>query len=126
MRKWNVARHAHPVPRIGRGHDGRRGELRDRDVVRVPVRAVRTEGDDDVGTDASQVEHEVRDHLARVGPIQLAIAEREQRQVTHAEHGGRRLELGSPNGAEHVRSRVPGRVAMATIPPALTPRGGDQ
>ena len=66
---------------IGRSDDGRGRELRDRDVIRMSVRAVRSERHDDVRTNSPQVRGDACDHLARRSALsRLLIAIFEQRR----------------------------------------------
>jgi hypothetical protein len=68
-----------------RGRDDRSGrELRDRDVIGMPVGAVRPEGDDDVWVNAPQMFDDGGDNVLWVGAVEFLIAIVEQRNVVHA------------------------------------------
>ena len=63
---------------VRRGDDGRRGELRDRDVIRMSVRAVWSERHDDIGTNPPQVPDNARDSLTWVRPVEMLVVVVEQ------------------------------------------------
>jgi hypothetical protein len=58
---------------VGCGDDGRRGELRDGDVVRMSVCAVGPERDDDVGLLPPQVPDYARDGVAWVRSVEPLV-----------------------------------------------------
>ena len=114
--------------RVGRGHDGRRRELGDRDVIRMPVRAVRPERHDDVGPDAPQVTGDARDRLARIRPIELLIAIVEQR--SSRARPAPRPRRAAPLSRISASATAPGMLGrtgpMPAVSAGIAARGGQQ
>ena len=78
-------RRRHRHRRIGRANDCRRRQLADGDVIRVPVRAVGTESDDDVRFDAAQMAGNPADRFDRVDPIECTVGVIEAADLSDAE-----------------------------------------
>ena len=117
--------------RVERGIDGRhrcrRGELRDGDVIRIPVTAVRGEGHHHVRADSSPLPGDPTDGLPGVGAIQPLVLVAEQRHVADAERAGRRVELGLANRGERGLARMFRCAAgVALVASALAKRGGHE
>jgi hypothetical protein len=58
--------------------DGRCGELRDRNVIRVPVSTLGSECHDDLGMDSSNMLNDGSNSFARVCVIEMLVAEIKQ------------------------------------------------
>ena len=101
---------------VCRAHDRRRGELRDRDVIRVPVGAEWIERDDHLRPDASNVAGDFFARLCPIDAIQLAIEVIQQAHFAHAKLACRRAQLGLACLPDDGRPR---RRAFVVEPPAL-------
>ena len=101
---------------VGGPHDRRRGELRDRDVIRVAVGAERIERDDHLRPDASNVAGDFFARLCPIDAIQLAIEVIQQAHLAHAKLACRGPQLGLACTPDDSRPR---RRALVVEPPAL-------
>src|SRR5262249_61755153 len=92
-------------------------ELRDRDVIRRPVRAFRSEGQHDVGLYAPDVRGDVGDRGTRIGAVEMLIVIVEHGDVSKAEHAGCAAKLALADGRQGRRAgmlRVSWRMAAVT------------
>src|SRR5262249_58201176 len=89
-------------------------KLRDRDVIRMSVRAVGPEGHDNVGTELSQLRDNAADGLAWIGAIEMLVWIVEHGHFAKPQHccGGPQLRL-----ANRRQRRGSG---MPRIPASLT------
>ena len=116
-----------PVLRIGRGDGRGRRQLRDGDVIGVPVRTIRREGEQDMRARPADVFDNRRDGFGDVRAIELLIVIIEQADLPDAERGGRRMELAFANLRQRCAAWMLRAVdAVAEVPPVFSARGGEQ
>ena len=101
---------------VCRPHDGRGRQLRDGDVIRVPVRAERIERHDHLRPDAPYVAGDLLARLRRIDAIQLAIEIIQQAHVGHTKLTRCGTQLGL---ARLPDNRGSGRCAFVVKPSAL-------
>src|SRR5215470_15642086 len=68
-----------------RGHDGRRSELGNRNVIGMPVCAVGSERDDDIGLYSPQMLHNGSNDLTWVRTVELLVAVVEHKHFTNTQ-----------------------------------------
>src|SRR5262252_6365715 len=78
---------------VRRSHDSCGGELRDGNVIRMPIGAIRSERHDDLGLNSSNMLNNGGNNLARFGAIEVLVAVIEHRDFTHTQRrrGGAQL-----------------------------------
>src|SRR6266542_6624939 len=115
------------TPGVRRGHDRRRGELRDRDVVRMPVPAIRSERHHDIGTNPPHLPGDTSDYLAWLRTMEMLVMVIEHGHVAHTEHFCRGPKLAL---ADRGQGQRPGMLwvvrAKAAEAAGVASRGGDE
>ena len=96
---------------VGCGGNGSRGELRDRDVIRMSVGAVGPERHDGIGAHSSEMPDNLRDNLPRVDAIEMLVVMIEQGHFTHAQRRCRSAELRLADRREGRRARMLTRIS---------------
>ena len=91
---------------IGGAHGGRSRELRDCNVVGMPVGSVRTESDDHVGLNAPDVRSDGANRNRGRNLINGAVRVAQDRDLTDTEHRGGFPQLRFTNSAYF--NRIPG------------------
>jgi hypothetical protein len=110
----------------GRHH--RRGrELRDGDVIRMSVGAVRAERHDDLGAMPPQLADDAQGRLPRIGRVELPVAVAEERDVANTQRLRCGPQLRFPDSRERLGSGMLGLTRAMPAETARVPaRGGDQ
>src|SRR3954470_23186989 len=93
----------------------------------MTVRAVGAEGQDDVGTNPSDVSRDASDDVARVRSIELLILVVEQRDLAYAQRrrGGAQLRLSNPAESRWSWMAIVART-IAAVAAAVSAGGGEQ
>ena len=101
---------------IGGAHGGRSRELRDGNVVGMPVRSIRTESDDHLGPNAPDVRRNSANRRRGGNCVHAAVRVAEDRDLPNPEHRGGFTQLRFTNAADFLRlSALP----VWTEPPPL-------